>query len=253
MASNAVIDLSFCKLQRGSKSRILIVVDDAAFATLIKSYLAREGYGVSAVRTVAAMRAAIETGGIDLIILDAMLPGEDGWSALRWIRACGEMPVLMLTGERETIDKMVGLGLVADDYLPKPLDLRELQARLRRIERRAEPLAPNAPPGAGGVLKFSGWVLDTTSQQLATETGQRVHLTQIEYRILLLLVRNPRRTVTRDQLMAAATGREWEPLDRNIDVHISNLRRKLDVDLKMPSLIRSVRGVGYMFVPSHAS
>jgi two-component system OmpR family response regulator len=253
MASNAVADPSFCKLQRGSKSRILIVVDDAAFATLIKSYLARDGYGVSAVRTVAAMCAAIEAGEIDLIILDTMLPDGDGWSALRWIRARGEMPVLMLTGERETIDKMIGLGLVADGYLPKPLDLRELPARLRRIEQRAEPLPPDAEPGAGGVLKFPGWVLDTTSQQLATETGQRVHLTQMEYRILLLLVRNPRRTVTRDQLMAAAAGRDWEPLDRNIDVHISNLRRKLDVDPKMPSLIRAVRGAGYMFVPSHAS
>jgi two-component system, OmpR family, response regulator len=243
-----VADQSASK-QRGSKAHVLVVEDDVAVAKLVKSGLEHEGYGVSVVGTVAGLRAAIEAGNVDLVILDVMLPDEDGWSALRWIRARGEIPVLMLSGKDETVDKVVGLELGADDYLTKPFDLRELLARLRSIRRRAEPPS-QAKRAADEVLRFPGWVLDLSSQRLTTEAGKVVHLTPLEYRILVLLVRNPRRAVTRDQLMAAATDRDREPLDRSIDVHVSNLRRKLDPDPALPSFIRTVRGAGYMFVPN---
>jgi len=246
----AVSDQVSGKFQRGPKSQVLIVAHDTVLAKLIKGYLEREGYGVSVAGTLARMRAAIEVGKADLIILDVMLPDDSGWRALRWIRGHSDAPILMLTGEGETIDNVLGLELGADDYLTTPLDLRELVVRLRSIRRRAVPPRSDAERAVDGVLEFSGWVLDPTRQELTSAAGMVVHLTKLECRMLALLVRNPGRTVTRDQLMAAATGRDWEPFDRNVDVHVSNLRRKLDQDPRMPSLIRTVRGAGYMFVPS---
>jgi len=237
------------KGQARPKPHVLIVEDDPAVAKLIKNYLDREGHIVVVVDTVADMRKTVEGSKVDLVILDVGLPDEDGWTALRWLRARGEIPVLMLTGKGDTVDKVIGLELGADDYLAKPFDLRELLARLHSIKRRAD-RAPAQDEPAGDVVTFSGWVLDMASQQLKTEAGKVMHLTQAEYRILVLLARNPRKAVTRDQLMTTAAGREWAPLDRSIDVHISNLRRKLDPDPTQPSLIRTVRGSGYMFVPN---
>jgi two-component system OmpR family response regulator len=236
------------------KTCILIVEDDAAVSKLIKTYLEREGYGVSAVDTVAAMRSATKNGKVDLVILDINLPDEDGWSALRWLRARSSIPVIMLTGKGETVDKVIGLELGADDYVAKPFDLRELLARVRSIQRRWEQArTPVDTAASESVLKFPGWILDLSSQQLKSEAGQLAHLTEAEYRILVLLAQSPRRVVTRDQLMDAAASRDWEPFDRSVDVHISNLRHKLDPDPKGPSLIRTVRGSGYMFIPDRGS
>ena len=234
----------------GVKLRVLIVEDDPAITKMLKTYLEREGYAIAAAGTVADMRAAIERGTVDLMLLDVVLPDEDGWSALRWVRARGDLPVIMLTGKGETVDKVIGLELGADDYLAKPFDMRELLARMRSIQRRADKRRTPSPDEA---LAFAGWRLDVASQQLKSEAGDTVHLTQAEYRILVLLARNPRRVITRDQLMEAMAGREWEPLDRSIDVHISNLRRKLDPDPQQPSLIRTVRGAGYMLVPNRGA
>ena len=234
----------------GAKLGVLIVEDDPAVAKLLKTYLEREGYSAAVAETVADMRTAVEAGKVDLVLLDVVLPDEDGWSALRWLRARGDLPVIMLTGKGETVDKVIGLELGADDYLAKPFDLRELLARMRSIQRRAE---KRAAPSAEDSIAFADWVLDVSSQQLKSEAGDLVHLTQAEYRILVLLAKNPRRVISRDQLMETMAGREWEPFDRSIDVHISNLRRKLDPDPKLPSLIRTVRGAGYMFVPTRGA
>jgi two-component system OmpR family response regulator len=238
--------------RRGPKSRILIVADDEAVAKRVKTLLERAGYGVAVVDTVAGMRAALDTGPIDAVILDVGLADEDGWRALRWIRARGAIRVMMLTAKDAPRDKMVGLELGADGYLAKPVDPRALLARLRSLLRRPA-RAPAVPatgePAPDAPIRFPGWVLDPVRQELRSETGERVHLTQAEYRILVVLARHPRQTITRDQLMAAAAGRDWAPFDRSIDVHISNLRRKLDPDASEPSVIRSVRGAGYMLVP----
>jgi two-component system OmpR family response regulator len=227
---------------------VLVVEDDAAVSQLIKSYLEREGYAVSVVETGRDMRRTVEGGKIDIVILDVGLPDEDGWSALRWLRARPHVPVMMLTGRAEPVDRVIGRELGADDYVAKPFDLRELVARLRAILRRLDKTAPPADPAE--LIQFGRWTLDTGCHRLMSGAGVAVHLTQHEYRILMLLARNPRRVVTRDQLMEATAGRAWQPFDRSVDVHVSNLRRKLDHDPALPSVIRTVRGAGYMFVPS---
>jgi DNA-binding response OmpR family regulator len=155
----------------------------------------------------------------------------------------------MLAGKTDTVDKIAGLKLGADDYLDKPCDLGELLARLRSIQRRVDRPLEHRAPVPPDQIRFAGWMLDMGSQQLTAESGDAVHLTLAEYRMLALLARNPHRVITRDQLMGVVAGRAWEPHDRSIDVHVSNLRRKLDPDQKQPSQIRTVRGAGYMFVP----
>ena len=237
------------KSRTGSKSQILVVEDDPAVSKLIKTYLEREGYGVVVAESVGEMRAAIERAPVDMVILDVVLPDEDGWSALRWLRARHALPVIMLTGKAEPVDRVIGLELGADDYVAKPFDLRELLARMRTIQRRLDKAQAPPPANSAEAIEFAGWTLDMVSQQLLSDAGERVHLTQAEYRILALLARNSRRVVSRDELMDATAGRDWEPFDRSIDVHISNLRRKIDPDPKQPSLIRTVRSAGYMLVP----
>jgi two-component system, OmpR family, response regulator len=237
------------KSRSGAKSQILVVEDDPAVSKLLKTYLEREGYAVMVAETVGEMRAAVERAPVDMIILDVVLPDEDGWSALRWLRARHALPVIMLTGKAEPVDRVIGLELGADDYVAKPFDLRELLARMRTIQRRLDKMQAQPPANHDEAIAFAGWTLDIVSQQLRSDDGKAAHLTQAEYRILALLARNPRRVVSRDELMDATAGRDWEPFDRSIDVHISNLRRKIDPDPKQPSLIRTVRGAGYMFVP----
>jgi DNA-binding response OmpR family regulator len=238
-------------LQVGTrKLHILIVEDDDSISMPTKTYLEHEGYDISVSGSVAGMRTATQEGTVDLVILDVGLPDEDGWSALRWLRARSSLPVIMLSGRSDTVDKVVGLELGADDYLGKPFELRELLARLRCIQRRlqhVETVANDVPTAQA--IKFAGWVLDPLSQQLKSDVGQLVHLTQMEYQLLALLVQSPRRVVTRDQLMDVMANRDWEPFDRSVDVHISKLRRKIDPVGKVSSLIRTIRGAGYMFIP----
>jgi DNA-binding response OmpR family regulator len=226
-----------------------LVDDDPAIGRLIRKFLEREGYEFALAETVAAMRDLVDRGVVDLVLLDFELPDEDGWSALRWLRARGSLPVLMLTGRGDTVDKVIGLELGADDYLAKPFDLRELLARIRNVQRRLE--KPAAPAAAvKSVVAFDGWTLDLSNQQLKSETGERVHLTQAEYNILTLFARNSQRVISREELLEISGGRSWDPGDRSIDVHISNLRRKLDGDSDQPSRIRTIRNGGYMFMPS---
>jgi len=238
-----------------SGNKILIVEDDRSVFRLLQSYLEREGYSVTNAETVASMRRLIESTQVSLVLLDVGLPDEDGWSALKWLRARSDVPIIMLTGKSEMTDKVVGLELGADDYLAKPFELRELLARIRTIQRRTEKAAtahaaaPAAEGSADGKIAFAGWVLDPASHLVKSEAGETLHLTQAEFRMLSLLSRNPGVVVPRDDLMSAAAGRDWDPFDRSVDVHISNLRKKLDLDPNLPSLIRTVRGAGYMFVP----
>jgi two-component system, OmpR family, response regulator len=239
-----------------SNNKILIVEDDRAVFRLLQSYLEREGYSVINAETVASMRRIVESSQVSMVLLDVGLPDEDGWSALKWLRARSDLPIIMLTGKGEMTDKVVGLELGADDYLAKPFELRELLARIRTIQRRTEKAAaasaaaaPASDAGNGGKISFAGWVLDPASHLVKSDAGETLHLTQAEFRILSLLAKNPNVVVPRDDLMSAAAGRDWDPFDRSVDVHISNLRKKLDLDPNLPSLIRTVRGAGYMFVP----
>ncbi|MEJ0067600.1 MAG: response regulator transcription factor [Pseudomonadota bacterium] len=235
-------------LSAEARSRILLVEGDAGVAQLIRSYLEREGYNVTTCGTVAQMRYVIENACTDLVLLDLLLPHEDGWSALRWLRPRSDVPVIMLSSNADPTDKVISLELGADDYLPKPCDLRELLARIRCIQRRARGLTERSVKSEAPVIRFNGWTLDRGRRQLTKDGGERVHLSDLEYRLLELLASRPREVMTRDHLMRTTAGREWSPADRAIDVHISKLRRKLH-DVGDRDLIRTVRGAGYMSFP----
>lgn len=230
-------------------TRILVVDDDETIAISIKDYFELEGFSALTASSVRDMRTAFMKAEPDAIILDLLLPDGTGWDALRWLRARSTVPIIILTAKSATIDKIVGLELGADDYLAKPFEPRELLARLHCVLRRIEGRKPETEPASEGRITFAEWTLDLASQQLKHENGQRAHLTRAEYCMLSLLARSPSRVITRDQLMSCLGGRDWEPLDRTIDVRISKLRSKIDLDPLLPSLIRTVRGAGYMFVP----
>jgi DNA-binding response OmpR family regulator len=231
----------------------LIVDGDAAEAKLIATYLRREGYSTSTVETVAQMRSTIEGTKVDIVILDVSLPGDDVRSALRWLRSRYAVPIVMVTGKADAVDRLIGDELSADHYVTKPLDLRELLARLHSIQRRLDKVQTQPQENTPEVIQFADWTLDIANQRLLSDSGATEHLTQSEYRILALLARNPCKVVSRDELMDAKVGQNWESCDRSIDVLVNNLRRKIDTDPMQPSLIRTVRGSGYIFVPSSGS
>jgi two-component system response regulator CpxR len=219
--------------------RVLIIDDDAELGTLLTEFLTREGFGVEVeLEGRRGLHRAL-TGDADLVVLDVMLPGMDGFEILRQIRQKSRVPVLMLTARGEDVDRIVGLELGADDYVPKPFNPRELAARIRAIFRRTE-----AQPEPGrGRLEINGVSLDPGSRQVSVD-GRRVELTTLEFDILDLLMRSAGRVLSRDALMEAIYNRKSTPFERSIDMHISHLRRKLEQDR---TLIKTVRGVGYQF------
>jgi DNA-binding response OmpR family regulator len=229
--------------------RVLIVDDDETIAAPIAEYLKGERFDADVVATARGMRHAFETHAAHAVILDLKLPDDSGWNALGWLRARSDVPIIIVSGKGDVLDRILGLELGADDYLVKPFELRELVARLHCVLRRAERGRPHREAVLPQSVSFGGWTLDFASQQLTNDQNQRIHLTRAEYLSLSLLVRNPNRVVTRDQLMGCVGPRHWDPLDRSVDIRIGKLRRKIDRDPTLPSLIHSVRGAGYMFVP----
>lgn len=231
----------------GAGARILVVDDDARIRRLLSRYLAREGFQVDEAGDGGGMRLAMAQSPVDLVLLDLQLPGEDGLTLARAIREHHPgTPIIMLTGKAETVDKVVGLEVGADDYITKPFEERELLARVRAVLRRAAQAASPAPAGSR-VLRFSRWQLDVEASEVRSQSGERVHLTNYEYRVLATLVNRPNRVFSRDELLDAVTDRAWTPYDRSIDVLIGKLRKKLEEDPQHPSLIKSVRGQGYKF------
>ena len=235
-----------------SNERLLIVDDDPGIRELLARYLEREGYAVKAVADGAAADRALAQGHYDLIVLDLMLPGEDGLSLLRRWRAEGvPVPVILLTAKGEEIDRIVGLELGADDYLPKPCSPRELLARIRAVRRRAQasPL-PAAPPveAQAAAVTLGRCVFDPLTRTLSRE-GQTQRLTSGEYALLSALLRHPRIPLTRDRLISLARGRDSEPFERSIDVAMSKLRRLIEVDPKAPRYLQTVWGHGYVYIP----
>ncbi|NDY92815.1 response regulator [Ideonella livida] len=227
---------------------ILIVDDDAEIRTLLATYLGRNGLKVSAVADGRALWRALEGARVDLIVLDLMLPGEDGLTLCRNLRAKGDdTPIIMLTARGEETDRIIGLEMGADDYLPKPFSARELLARIKVILRRARSLPANLQPDAARRLQFGDWVLDTQSRQLeGAGDGLVVPLSGAEYKLLRVLLAHPHRVLNRDQLLDLTQGREADPLDRAIDVQISRLRQRLGDDPREPRYIKTVRGEGYV-------
>ena len=227
---------------------ILVVEDDPEIRELLDGLLAREGFRVMAVGDAAAMDRAMARAAPDLVILDVMLPGEDGLSICRRLRANTSIPLLMLTAKGDDVDRIVGLEMGADDYLPKPFNPRELIARIRAVLRRASGPPPSGP--ASRRLVFADWLVDLDAREVRRNGGEILELTSAEFDLLAAFVTHPQRVLNRDQLLDWTRGRSAQPFDRTIDVQLSRLRRKLEDDPAAPSIIRTVRGGGYLFAPA---
>ena len=225
---------------------LLVVDDDREIRRLLEEYLAQAGYRVTAVGDGKDMRRALEGNRIDLVVLDLMLPGEDGLTLCRELRGRSNVPVLMLTARGDEIDRIVGLEMGADDYLAKPFSPRELLARIRSILRRAHALPPNLVAEDVTAFRFAGWTLDVASRNATAPDGLVVPLSGAEFRLLRVLLEHPQRVLSRDQLLELANGREAILFDRSIDVLIGRLRKRLRDDGKEHSLIKTVRGEGYV-------
>jgi two-component system OmpR family response regulator len=196
------------------------------------------------------MHRVLDGSRIDLIVLDLMLPGEDGLTLCRNLRAKSRIPIIMLTAMGEETDRIVGLEMGADDYLAKPFNPRELLARIKAVLRRAEQAPGAAPLEGGAVLEFAGWALDLDRRELQRHDGIMVPLSSGEYELLAAFATHPGRVLSRDQLLDLARGREAQPFDRSIDVQVSRLRRKIEAEPQDPALIKTVRNGGYTFTPS---
>ncbi|MBK6632478.1 MAG: response regulator [Betaproteobacteria bacterium] len=230
--------------------RILIVDDDPELRELLRGYLGDNGYAVDAAEDGAAMRRMMAAAAPDLVILDLMLPGEDGLALCRELRAgsatlaTSMLPILMLTARGEDTDRIVGLEMGADDYLPKPFNPRELLARIRSILRRASESAAREAPARA--LSFAGWTLDLAARHLVGADGVVVAISNGEFKLLRAFAENPFHVLTRDQLMDVLAGREAGPFDRSVDVMVHRLRRRLGDDAREPALIKTVRSEGYL-------
>jgi two-component system OmpR family response regulator len=230
-----------------SQDHVLVVDDDAEIRDLLSEYLRKNGYRVTAVAEGKGMWSALESGGrIDIVVLDLMLPGEDGLMLCRNLRARSDVPVIMLTARGEETDRIVGLEMGADDYLAKPFNPRELLARIKTILRRARTLPENLKPDDARALRFAGWTLDLATRNLRSPAGVVVALSATEYKLLRIFLAHPNRVLNRDQLIDLMLSRDASPFDRSIDVQVSRLRHRLGDNPKEPAIIKTVRGEGYV-------
>lgn len=224
---------------------ILMVDDDERLRRTVSQYLRGEGFVVHESADGQEMRACLASHSVDLVLLDLMLPDDSGLNLARDIRARSDVAIIMLTGKGETVDKVVGLELGADDYVTKPFDPRELLARIRTVLRRA----PKSRRPSSGVpvssVRFEGWVLDLVTQELISPDGDIVHLTSHQYQLLASLVTHADRPLSRNEISSLLAGRDWSPLNRSVDVLVAKLRKKIEKDPRAPKLIKTVRGIGY--------
>lgn len=235
-------------------NKILVVDDDTRIRDLLRRYLAQEGFDVLLAEDGKSLTRIMMRETADLIVLDLMMPGEDGLSICRRLRTAGDQtPIIMLTAKGEDIDRIVGLEVGADDYLGKPFNPRELLARINAVlRRRPAQEAPGAPSSEQEVVSFGPYTFDMGARTLRKE-GEELPLTTGEFAMLKALVRHPRIPLSREKLAQLSRGREFEPFDRSLDVQVSRLRKLLETDPTTPRFIQTVWGVGYVFVPDEAS
>ena len=228
---------------------ILVVDDDQRLCDLLRRYLRGEGYRVITALNGEQMRRHIEQGVPDLVLLDLMLPGEDGLMLAKELRVHKELGIIILTAKGETVDRIVGLEIGADDYISKPFDNRELLARIRSVLRRLSLVSGVSGEGKStkSVACFSDWTLDLASHELVSPQGDHIHLTSNEFKLLSIFVKSSNRILNRDQLLELLTEREWTPDDRSVDVLVGKLRKKIEQDHLNPVLIKTIRGAGYLF------
>ena len=234
----------------GRLDKIVIVDDDARIRDLLRRFLSQEGFDVLLAEDSRALARIMQRESIDLLVLDWMLPGEDGLAICRRLRGEGQkVPIIMLTAKGEDVDRITGLELGADDYLAKPFNPRELLARIHAVlRRRPVQEAPGAPSNDHEVITFGDFVFDLGARSLK-KNGQDIALTTGEFAMLKVLARHPRQPLSRDKLAQLARGREFEPFDRSLDVQVSRLRKLIEADPASPKIIQTVWGVGYVFVP----
>lgn len=233
----------------GETPRILVVDDDEKIRTLLTKYLENENLAVSAVEDGKTMDEKLAGEDFDLVVLDLMLPGEDGLSIARRLKANTSLPIIMLSARGEDTDRIIGLEVGADDYLPKPFNPRELLARIRAVLRRLEtPETPGDSTDTSGIARFGDYTMDSAAQRLLRD-DREVELTSGEFTLLEILVRHPNRVLSRDQLVDLIKGYDRSPFDRSIDVRVTRLRRKIEADPSAPVFIQTVWGEGYRFSP----
>jgi DNA-binding response OmpR family regulator len=240
-----------------STPHILIVEDDPKVRLLLRRCFEGEGFGVTEAGTGAEGLERLSGCKFDLVTLDLTLPDGDGFSVGREMRARSAVPIIMVTGKGDTIDRVVGLELGADDYITKPFQLREVVARVRAVLRRAAPSSPRTTQAGttakDATLAFEGWVLDVPKRELKSSAGATCELTTSEFDLLTVFATHANRVLSRDQIMDLLRGHDWTPTDRSIDNLVMRLRRKIEADPERPRLIKSVRGVGYCFAATVSS
>jgi two-component system, OmpR family, response regulator len=226
--------------------RLLVVDDNPEIRELLAKFMGMHGFDVSLAADGREMRHALEAGGVDLVVLDLMLPGEDGLSLCRWLRASSNLPIVMLTAMGEETDRIVGLEVGADDYLAKPFSPRELLARVKAVLRRAGGIDASPAPRRT-IYRFAGWRFDADQRELTAPDGVAVPMSSSEHALLIAFLQHPQRVLSRDQLIDLLRGRSAAPFDRSVDTQVSRLRRKIEDDQKDPKLIKTVWGEGYIF------
>jgi two-component system OmpR family response regulator len=236
--------------------RLLVVDDEEDIRELLGDYLSSYGFDVTTVADGAQMRAALQAQPYDLVLLDLGLPGEDGLTLARELRANSGLGIIIVTGRGQAVDRIIGLEVGADDYVAKPFELRELVARIRSVLRRLKAAGGPAPQAAATAaaaaeerLAFDGWQIDLAARSLCRPDGEVVPLTTGEFDLLAVFARHPNRVLSRDELMDNLHNREAGPYDRSIDVQVGRLRRKIERDPARPEMIKAVRGAGYVFTP----
>lgn len=231
-------------------ARILVCDDESGVREMLQEYLTKRGYLVTMASNSEELRGVLSSSKIDLIILDINMPGEDGLTTLRSLRPEIQTPVILLTAAGEVVDRIIGLEMGADDYLGKPVDLRELEARIKAVLRRLDSVKPQKPETTKtNTAMFGDFVLDIESTKLSGPDGTDVPLTAMEFRLLKAFADNRGRVLNRDQILEQAHDRAWDPFDRSIDIRISRLRKKIEKNPEKPSIIRTVRGIGYLYDP----
>lgn len=227
---------------------ILVVDDDLRICRLVSNYLSKEGYKISTANDGKQMWQIFKRNAPDIIILDLILPDEDGIDIAKELRATSDVGIIMLTSKQEQIDKIIGLEVGADDYITKPFDNRELLARIHSLSRRRfAQFHKSKPEEKYSIARFEGWTLNLTAHELISPEGENVHLTSYEFQLLSTLVLNAHRAISRDHILDLMAGRDWVPTDRSIDVLIGKIRKKLRQDRHNQTIIKTIRAVGYMF------
>ena len=232
-----------------SPPRILVVDDDRELRSLLAQFLCTHGYLLDTAGDGQRMKELLKVHHFDLVVLDIMMPGEDGLTLCRNLRAHSSLPIILLSALGEETERIVGLEMGADDYLAKPFNPRELLARIKAVLRRAGDGARYALHDGACYLLFAQWRIDRAKRALYNLSGEVVELTGGEFELLLALAERPQRILSRDQLLSLTRGRDAAPFDRSIDVQLSRLRRKIEPDTKSPQIIKTIRGGGYLFVP----